>query len=195
MLRRCLAIVALLVTCTFLLARPVAAQSIGPSDLTNYLLSSDQLNTALSNIGINASFTRSSDLPPQTGDRVGACRLYGSDSGYAAAICLFANADGSAVDGDLRNTILSGDAIQNVAQNTGLVDSISNFSLLGGIGGIGDADQLATFSATSSGVNLDVIADVFIQKAVTGYVYFGATSNPDATTMGAILGLQSGLLP
>lgn len=195
MLRRCLAVAVLLVCCTLALARPVAAQSIGPGDLTNYLLSSDQINTALSNIGINASFTRTSDLPPQTGDRVGTCRIYGSDSGYAAAVCLFANADGSAVNGDLRNTILSGDAIQNVVQNTGLVDSISNFALQGGIGGIGDGDQLATFSATSSGVDLNMLGDVFIKNAVTGYVYFGATSNPDPTTMGAILGLQSSLLP
>jgi hypothetical protein len=195
MLRRFLVVALLLPFSAVLLFRHASAQSIGPDDLTSFLLSANQLNSALSSVGLDANFTRATDGSPQTGDRVGTCRTYASDAGYAAAICLFANADGSAVSGDLRNTILSGDAIQNVAQNTGLVDTIANFSLLGGLGGVGDGDQLATFSATSSGADLDVIADVFIQKAVTGYVYFAATSNPDATTMGAILGLQSGILP
>src|SRR4051794_31242694 len=98
-----------------------ASAQITPRLLGDALLTRGELNAVLDAVNVNAAFSSVSDLDPQTGDRVGVCRIYGSGAGYAAAICLFANADASTLDRGQRNNILSGDAIQNVALNYKLV--------------------------------------------------------------------------
>src|SRR5207302_8256100 len=98
MRHRLLVMSLVLPVCALVLVGHARAQTITSERLAGEILTGDQLNQILAGAGVDATFTRVTDLDPQTGERVGQCRLFGSDAGYAAAICLFANADGSDVD-------------------------------------------------------------------------------------------------
>ncbi len=172
----------------------VAQTPFTSSSLGALLLNRSDINIAL---GVSASderVTSSLDLDPISSSAdTNAGRLFFTTNNIIG-VDLFANADGSPITSAQQSDVLSDQRIRLVAQALVDSNSFSGFTL-GGSAGIGDADQIASFSGSIGGVTGNIVADFFIKGNIYGFVFYASQGDTDATVVGAVAQLQVMNLP
>ncbi len=172
---------------SFALAGRVQAQATyTPDSLGSLLISSSDVNLALSAVGSD-QVTDSATQPPSAGVIISATRVSKTTSGIVG-VALFSNADGSAPNSDEQNAILGGQVLQSFSQ--AVFDNVGD-ATLGGSGGIGDVDQSVSFSGSLQGSQFSVVADSFIKGNVWAVVFYATPGSGDAVTLGAIAEVQA----
>jgi len=187
MLRRGLVAAVVIAACSMLaVARASAHPATTSDDLVPYLVTADNVNTALGANASSDSVTACTDAAPLNGAVVSASRVFITNNGLFG-VSLFANGDGSGITGDEQNGVLSGQYIQDYAG--GVFSSIDSFSL-GGSSNVADFDQTATFTAVFNGNPVNVVADAFTKNNVFGVVIYATSGQADPALLGGVLGHQ-----
>lgn len=173
------------------LAGRARAQTVyTPDSLNAMLLTSDDVNLALSAVGTD-TVTDAASQPPASGTVISATEVFKTTSGIVG-VALFTNADGSAPSSDESNQVLSGTFLQSFA--SGVFDNVGDLTL-GGSGGVGDSDQSAVFTGALQGSQFNVVADSFIKGNVFAAIFYATPGTADPVTLGAIAGTQALKLP
>lgn len=156
--------------------------------LTALMVNSDDVNLA---VAPGQHVTDVADNNASTDTVVRVVRLFKTDQGIIA-VTLFANADGSAPTADERNTLLSGQYLNDLANS--VFSGVTNFTATGGTG-VGDADVLALFTGNLGGVSWDSVGDAFVKGNVFGAMLYSTPGQADGAILGIVLGTQIFKLP
>ncbi len=169
---------------SLLSAGHATAQTSTGDALAALMLTPGDVNAALNAVGSDESVSDTRDYGVrQSGGTVTVTRLFLLNNG-AIDVVLGSTDDGSPLTRDEQNDILSGQALQRGAQN--FLDNIGDFTLSGS-GGIGDADQSATFTGTApDGTALNAVGDFFIKDNFYGIVMYATQGDTDPQVVGAV---------